>query len=100
MPDELVRGVAEHVDERMTDRREAARCQPIGVLPRVVVERCQHDVERFEDAVLEIEAAIREDVDFDAVEDGHPRKALAQRVDLVALLADIVAGERPRRGSA
>ena len=79
---------------------EAARRQPIGVLPRVVVERRQDDVERFEDAVLEIEAAIREDVDFDAVEDGHLWKALAQRGDLVALMADVVAGERPRGGSA
>ncbi len=74
--------------------------QPIGVLPRVVVERRQDDVELLEDGVLEIEPAIRQDVDLDAVEDRHPRKALAQLVDLVALVRDVVARQRPRGGSA
>ena len=82
-------------------RREAARASAVGAsCPRVVVERRQHDVELLEDRVLEIEPAVRQDVDFDAVEDRHPGKALAQRVDLVALPRDVVARQRPRGGSA
>ena len=68
--------------------------------PRVIVERRQHDVEALEDGVLEIEAAVGQDVDLDAVEDRHPGKLLAQRVDLFALPRDVVARQRARRGGA
>ena len=43
---------------------------------------------------------IGEDVDFDAVEDCHSWKLLAQQLDVVALVRDIVARERARRGRA
>ena len=74
--------------------------QPTGILAArdrgAMPARCR----TLEDGILEVEAAIGEDVDLDAVEDRHPRKLLAQRLDIVALVRDIVARERPRRGSA
>ena len=74
--------------------RSAARLrsrEPSGGVARAVVKRCQHDVELFEDRVLEIEPAVPQDVDLDAVQDRHPREALAQRLDFVALPLDVVA---------
>ncbi len=69
-------------------------------LSRVFVERGQHDVETLEDGVLEIETAVGQDVDLDAVEDRHSGKAIPQGVDLLALAGDVAARERPRRGRA
>ncbi len=87
--------MAEDVDERMPERREASLGELAAGVAARVVQRCQHDVELFEDRVLEIEPAVPQDVDLDAVQDRHPRKALALHVDLLALPGDVVARQRP-----
>ncbi len=77
--DQPVGRMTEHVDEGVTDGGEASARQLIRILSRVIVERRQHDVEALEDGVLEVEPAVGEDVDLDAVEDRHPWELLAQR---------------------
>ena len=43
--------------------------QPRAVVPAVIVQRGEHDVELGQHVVVEVERAVRHDVDFDAVED-------------------------------
>ena len=86
--------------ERMPDGREAAARELTSVLSTVLVKRSQHDVESRQRLVVVVESAVREDVDLDAVENRHAGKSIAQLIDELALLGDLIALERARRGRA
>jgi hypothetical protein len=68
-----------------------------GILPCLLVQRREHDVELLEDVVGEIETAVGQDVDFASMEDGNVGILLAKRRDLLALSLDAVDRQRPRR---
>ena len=58
-----------------------------------VVQRREDDIQRLEDLVLEVQAAVRHDVHFDPVQDGQGGEAFADAGDLVTLPLERVDGD-------
>ncbi len=91
--DEAIGGMRHDVDERMADRRQAPPREPRAVMTGPVVQRREDDIQRLEDLVLEVQAAVRHDVHFDPVQDGQGGEAFADAVDLVTLPLERVDGD-------
>ena len=62
----------------------------IGGVAASFVQRGKHDIQTFEDLVVEVEAAVGKDVHFAAVKNGDLREPLAKSRDLVGLTLDAV----------
>ena len=90
--------VGDDVDQWMPDRLEAALRQCRTVLTGGVVQRSEHDVQLGQDRIIEIQAAIGQDIDLEAMQDGDRRKLLPKTQDLVTLARQRVQRERPGGG--
>ena len=71
-------------------RAEVAVRQLVTILSRAVVQRCHHDVERFERRGVQVQLAIGQDVHFHAVQDREAGYALLHAPDFVSLALESV----------
>ena len=86
-------GMADDVDMRMGDRPHQPLRELLTILPQSRVDGRHHKVEFRQDLIVEIEAAVGEDVNL------HPGEDLYARARLLTRAISSSAGARGRRGS-
>ena len=84
-------------DHRVLHRGQIPALERCGRLAGIVVERREDDIELLQDAVREIEPAVRKDVHFAAVQDLDIRVSFAEARDFIGLAGDTVQRQGARR---
>ena len=98
--DDAIGRMRDDVDQRMTHGRDVPCRQLVAGLTRRVVERRHDEVETAERCVVQVEAAIRQNVDLHAVEHGDARDPSSDSLDFLRLLHQPSGVDRARGSGA